>query len=434
MVGGAISRIWGLSWRAENMNDTVEYSTKILEYGGAGCAAILNRNALHEQLLGADYPLFANSAEEFSRQLLRAFQEPAVAEAAATALTKLARRHTFSQRVKEIQSWLPDTSKSKVRVLVAGHDLKFFTLLQDALEASGKFEFLVDAWAGHDKHDERKSLELLEQADIIFCEWCLGNLKWYSNNKKPHQRLVARFHAQERTLPYVAESNWDNIDHISYVSEFIRREGQEKFNFPEAKISVIPNLLDTSKFTPLRKTGDARYTLGMIGVSPSLKRLDRAIDLLEMLLKEDGRYCLRVKGRNPLDYDWLLKRNDELQYYKSIYERLNSNSQLRYKVVFDPPGDDVNDWLSLIGFIVSPSDFESFHMAVGEAMLTGSEPIIWDWDGAAEIWGAEFVVRDISEAKDRVLKSKQYAVTDLIGKLDKYSALNVSRCWEELLG
>ncbi len=429
----------GLSWRAESMNDTVEYSTKILEYGGAGCAAILNRNTLHEQLLGVDYPLFANSAEEFSNQLRRAFQEPAIAEAAAIALTGLARRHTFSQRVKEIQTWLqgvPDIKavNSKVRVLVAGHDLKFFALLQDALESTGKFEFLVDVWAGHDKHDERKSLELLERADVIFCEWCLGNLKWYSNNKKPHQRLVARFHAQERTLPYLAESNWENIDHISYVSEFIRKEGQSVFGFPDEKTSVIPNLLDKNKFTPLRKTGDALYTLGMIGVSPSLKRLDRAIDLLESLLKEDSRYCLRIKGRNPLGYDWLLKRDEELQYYKNIYHRINNNPQLQYKVIFDPSGDDVNDWLSMVGYIISASDFESFHMAVGEAMLTGSIPIIWDWQGAAEIWGEEFIVSSVEDAKNRVLSPNKYSEADLIKKLDRYGSMNVSRSWGQLLG
>lgn len=428
----------GLSWRAESMNDTVEYSTKILEYGGAGCAAILNRNALHEDLLGTDYPLFANSAEEFSRQLRRAFQEPAVAEAAASALTRLARRHTFSQRVKEIQTWLQGaaeirTANGKLRVLVAGHDLKFFTLLQDALESTGKFEFLVDVWAGHDKHDERKSLELLEQADIIFCEWCLGNLKWYSNNKKPHQRLVARFHAQERNLPYVAEANWDGIDHIAYVSKSIYKEGQKIFGFPEKKVSVVPNLLDENRFTALRKTGEARYTLGMIGVSPSLKRLDRAIDLLEILLREDSRYCLRVKGKNPLDYGWLLRRDFELSYYRSIYDRINKDSTLRYKVIFDPPGDDVNDWLSMVGYLLSPSDFESFHMAVGEAMLSGSIPIVWNWEGARDIWGAEFVVDTLSEAKEKVLNSSGYSAEYLRDKVVKYSAKNIARIWEGLL-
>lgn len=397
----------GLSWRHEGMNDTVEYSTKILEYGGAGCAAILNRNPLHEQLLGQDYPLFANSEADFSRQLARALREPQVAQQAADALKRLAERHTFSTRVGEIRQWLADAPKApepktKTRVLVAGHDLKFFTPLQKKLEATGQFEFLTDQWQGHDKHDEAKSRALLEQADVIFCEWCLGNLTWYSHHKRPHQRLVARFHLQERELPYVAEANWGNIDHISYVSEFIRREGQKAFGFPFEKTSVIPNLLDESKFTPKKKTGDARYTLGIIGVAPARKRLDRALDLLEALLEEDDRYCLRVKGKHPLDYGWLLKREDELAYYRNVFERINSNPKLRHKVIFDPPGDDVNDWFTMVGFILSPSDFESFHMAIGEGMLTGAQPIIWNWDGAAEIWGDKWVVQSLQDAKQAV--------------------------------
>lgn len=428
----------GLSWRHEGMNDTVEYSTKILEYGGAGCAAILNRNPLHEQLLGQDYPLFANSDAEFSRQLTRGLREPQVAQQAADALQRLAERHTFSTRVGEIRQWLKEAPKApvpkaKTRVLVAGHDLKFFTLLQKKLEATGQFEFLTDQWQGHNKHDEAKSLALLEQADVIFCEWCLGNLKWYSHHKQPHQRLVARFHLQERELPYVAEANWDNIDHISYVSEFIRREGQKAFGFPFEKTSVIPNLLDESKFTPKKKTGDARYTLGIIGVAPARKRLDRALDLLEALLEEDDRYCLRVKGKHPLDYGWLLKREDELAYYRNVFERINSNPKLRHKVIFDPPGDDVNDWFTMVGFILSPSDFESFHMAIGEGMLTGATPIIWDWDGAAEIWGERFVIKKLSEAFSAVTKA-----TPLGGKgfemLEKNSSKSVAESWGDIIG
>jgi hypothetical protein len=46
---------------------------------------------------------------------------------------------------------------------------------------------------------------------------------------------------QERELPYVAEANWDNIDHISYVSELIRREGQKAFGYPFEKTSAIPS-------------------------------------------------------------------------------------------------------------------------------------------------------------------------------------------------
>lgn len=428
----------GLSWRSESMNDTVEYSTKILEYGGAGCAAILNRNALHEQLIGADYPLFANSAEEFSHQLIRALKEPDVTQQAANALQQLAERHTFSTRVNEIQNWLaqvPDISKpaKKTRVLVAGHDLKFFTLLQSKLEASGQFEFLIDQWQGHNKHDEAQSRTLLEQADVIFCEWCLGNLKWYSHHKMPHQRLVARFHLQERELPYLSEANWSNIAHISYVSEFIRREGQKAFGFPYEKTSVISNLLDNDKFTPKKKTNEAQYTLGIIGVVPSRKRLDRALDLLEALLEEDSRYCLRVKGKNPLDYNWLLQREDELAYYQQVFKRINSSPKLRHKVIFDPPGDDVNEWFTMVGFILSPSDFESFHMAIGEGMLTGTIPIIWDWDGAAEIWSKDNVISSVKEAKDLIMLLKFEADTNISYISEVYPSDSIVSEWIEVI-
>ncbi|MGP9534329.1 MULTISPECIES: glycosyltransferase family protein [unclassified Halomonas] len=428
----------GLSWRHEGMNDTVEYSTKILEYGGAGCAAILNRNPLHEHLLGQDYPLFANSEAEFSCQLTRALNEPPVAQQAADALKRLAESHTFSTRVGEMRQWLAEAPKApepkaKIRVLVAGHDLKFFTLLQNKLEATGQFEFLTDQWQGHNKHDEAKSRALLEQADVIFCEWCLGNLKWYSHNKQPHQRLVARFHAQEARVPYMAEANWDAINHVSFVSKHTRRQALEVFEgFPIDKTSVIPNYLDDSKFTPKKKAGEARFTLGMVGVAPKSKRLDRAVDLLEALLEEDDRYCLRVKGKHPLSYGWLLKREDELAYYQDVFKRINSNPKLQHKVIFDPPGDDVNDWFTLVGFILSPSDHESFHMAVGEGMLTGATPIIWDWDGAAEIWGEKRVVNSVQQAQRAVMSGElnQEHTTALKSTL---SSQDISQCWQQVI-
>lgn len=428
----------GLSWRAESMNDTVEYSTKILEYGGAGCAAILNRNPLHEQLLGLDYPLFANTQEEFIQQLTRALIEPQIAQQAAAVLIQLAKKHTFSERIAEIRQWLADTPKpslpmSKTRVLVAGHDLKFFTLLQKKLEATGQFEFLIDQWRGHDSHNEAQSQALLELADVIFCEWCLGNLKWYSHHKKPHQRLVARFHAQEARVPYMSEAKWDAIDHVTFVSDHTRRKALDVFlDFPSGKTSVVPNLLDESKFTPKKKTGESRYTLGILGVTPKSKRLDRAIDLLESLLKEDERYCLRVKGKHPLDYKWLLNREEELTYYQEIFHRINSNPTLRHNVIFDPPGDDVNEWFSMIGFILSPSDFESFHLAIGEGIMTGTTPIIWDWEGAAEIWGKQWVVHSCEQAKEIVLKGP-IELTTLKCSLKKLCAADVIHKWHILI-
>ena len=253
-------------------------------------------------------------------------------------------------------------NRLKKKILVAGHDLKFFGFLKKKLEETGQYTFLIDKWQGHNKHDVRQSKKLLKQADIIFCEWCLGNIKWYSHNKMDHQQLVARFHLQEKDLPYLGEANLDQIDHISYVSDHIKLAGTAVVPVPESKTSVIANLMDDQKFTPRKKMGDARYTLGIIGITPARKRVDLAIDTLELLLEQDNRYQLRIKGGHPFDYPWLMNRTDELRYYQKIMERINSSENLRYKVIFDAPGDDVNQWLTLIGFILSPSDFESFHL------------------------------------------------------------------------
>ena len=428
----------GLSWRSEAMNDTVEYSTKILEYGSAGCAAILNRNSLHERLLGDDYPLYANTPIEFREQLARALEDAGIATQAAEALGRLAARHSFSARVAEIRLWMADTLRTrsrntKMRVLVAGHDLKFFHLLRNRLEATGNFEFLIDQWQGHNRHDEAKSRALLEQTDVIFCEWCLGNLEWYSRNKRPHQRLVARFHAQELRTPYINAANLAAVEHLSFVSEHTRKQALARFqNLPIERTSVIPNFLDDAKFTPRKKMGDARHTLGIVGVAPMMKRLDRGVDLLEMLLLEDDRYCLRVKGKNPLDYDWLLRRDDELAYYRALFERINSNSQLRHRVIFDPPGDDVNDWFRMVGFILSPSDHESFHMAIGEGMLTGAIPVIWNWEGAADIWGSQWIVNSINEAKKVVMSCGRGS--HLNGLLDSdLNPRNIENRWRQIL-
>jgi|WetSurMetagenome_2_1015567.scaffolds.fasta_scaffold00497_17 glycosyltransferase involved in cell wall biosynthesis len=435
----------GLSWRSESMNVTLEYSTKILEYGAAGCAVVLNRNPLHESLFGIDYPLFANSEGEFVDQIVRALEDESTAQQAADRMREAAGAHTFSKRVASLKQWLSETPVAdhhrrnyRTTVLVAGHDLKFFELLQRRLEASGQYDFLIDHWQGYHRHNEMKSRELLEKADVIFCEWGLGNLKWYSHNKRSDQLLVARMHLRELQLPYLAESDQDRIDHISFVSAHIRNEALNKMSFPAHRTSVIANLLDEQKFIPGPKMDEARYTLGIIGISPLRKRIDRALDVLELLLEKDSRYTLRVKGQHPLDDPWIRSRAGEVEYYSKVFERINSSEKLRYRVIFDPPGDDINIWLSLVGFILSSSDFESFHMPVGEAMLTGCVPIVWNWEGAADIWPKESIVDDAYAAADSILsfnesggelpfpQSREYV-------LQRYDSCIIAGQWDKIL-
>jgi glycosyltransferase involved in cell wall biosynthesis len=399
----------GLSWRAPSLNKSLEYSTKLLEYGAAGCAAILNRTEIHTDLLGVDYPLFADTQDEYLDALQASLSDSEIAQDSADRLTEAAKRHVLSDRVETLGAWLRDIppaksstnriSRRKTKVLVAGHDLKFFLSLQAELEKTGSFEFLIDHWVGHSQHDEDKSRSLLSHADVIFCEWCLGNLKWYSENKLPHQKLIARFHAQEARLTYFADSCIKAIDHVIFVSSHTRAHAIEVFEkVASVPFSIIPNYIDVAKFQGIPKLGNCKYVLGQIGITPKLKRFDRSVRLLEKLLDIDDRYTLRIKGQNPFDYAWLVNRHDERKYYEEMFQHINMSDKLRHKVVFDPPGDDVPAWLSMVGFLLSPSDTESFHMAVGEAIAAGSKPLVWNWEGAEEIWKEASIVASVEQA------------------------------------
>lgn len=276
------------------------------------------------------------------------------------------------------------STSRKIRVGVSGHDLKFWYPLQKALEATGRYEFREDVWSGHDTHDEACSRALLEWADVLVAEWALANAVYYSRHKRPHQRLIVRLHLQERGTPYPADIDYANVEGVVFVGEHILRECVEKFSIPRDICTVLGNFVDVARYN-LPKFGGAEYTLGIIGTAPARKRLDLALDTLARLARLDDRYCLRVKGASPASIPWLWARAAEREYYQEVYSRINSGP-LRHRVIFDPPGHDVHHWLQMVGSILSPSDFESFHMAVSEGAASGAIPVLWSWEGAGEIY------------------------------------------------
>jgi glycosyltransferase involved in cell wall biosynthesis len=77
-----------------------ELATKVLEYGAAGCAVVLNRTLLYEELLGADYPLFATDPGEILAVLKQIAKNSDLRYEAADRCTEAARQYTF-ERVAE---------------------------------------------------------------------------------------------------------------------------------------------------------------------------------------------------------------------------------------------------------------------------------------------------------------------------------------------
>lgn len=400
---------FGLSWRDESLDTSLELSTKVLEYAAAGAPPILNRTPAHEQLFGEDYPLFIeednpeavidtlesvhNRFAELQQRAQRAAKKFSVSSSA------IRIKELFDRTYKE-NKFSPE---DPTRVLLAGHDLKFVGELTDSFSTSPNISLDYDEWHTLHSHDLEQSLSKLEKADIVFCEWAGKNAVWYSKNKRASQKLFVRLHGFEARANWLIDIEVDQVDAIIVVSEHMKQRILARTDWPASKIHVIPNSIDSFDLNR-EKVTDHEYRIGLVGIVPFLKRPDRALEFFKYLLQWDNRYTLHIRGRFPWEYSHIWKKATSQEQYLDFFQTIGSDPKLYQRIIFEPFGADMASWYRKIGYILSPSDDESFHLAPAEAMVSGTAPIIWDREGAEEVFGSEFVVQDSREAAERVIQ------------------------------
>lgn len=407
------------SWRNPSFDDNVELSTKILEYAALGIPVLMNPSVIQRRVFGVDYPAYVSTEEEFIDRFLALTASPALYERVAGALQATAAEFTFEstrQRLmpllrnnappEELPSAIPrnnsHASKLKatrtrpIRVLFNGHDLKFLRNIIQVFSHNQAYEVRIDEWKGHETSDQNHSEAVLRWADVIFCEWCLGNAKWYSQRKRPEQRLFIRLHHQEMGLPYRYELEWNNVDALIFTNfPHYNRFRREQ---PEHADKALPIFCDVDcDVLDQDKLPWAEFNLGLVGINPMRKRPDMAFDILKKLRQSDSRYTLFFKTRMPWDYKWLWDRPQEREYFHRFFETIDSGP-LRNAVVFDTHGDDMPLWYSKVGFLLSTSDHEGSHQAVAEGMAAGCIPIIRNWDGATPLYPPRFTYSSVDEA------------------------------------
>lgn len=290
----------------------------------------------------------------------------------------------------------------KKRILFNGHDFKFLKPVIEHFKTHPEYEVSIDEHKGHMITDPKKSKALLEKADLIFCEWALGNAEWYSANKKSGQRLIIRLHRQEINLDYLHRINWNNVDIIIFIAPLLLSTFLERFSSIEKKTRLIYNPIECNTFDKPKLFG-YEYNLGFIGISPGLKAPHLAFEILEGMKQTDKRYNLYYKGKQPWEYDWLWCHDSERDYYQKFFHTVKTSKHAN-SVVFDAHGNDIPDWLTKIGFLLSTSDLEGSHQAVAEAMAAGTIPIIRNWAGAALIYPPKYVFSSVEQAIDLVQK------------------------------
>ncbi len=399
----------GLSWRNDQLDESLELSTKLLEYGQLGLPVVLNRTPMHEALLGPDYPMFADETDVVD-VLDAALRDESLRQAAAQRCAATVEAYTLARAADRTRAVLSEAfpvvpelagRRRPLRVLVASHDLKFFTRLQDYLSALPGVELKVDLWPALNEHDERQSQRLNRWADVVICEWLGPNAAWYSTHKRPGQRLIVRLHRFEIYRRYPAAVKIDAVDQVVCVSPHYAALTTARTGWPAAKVVVIPNWVDMTQLDRPKLT-DSEYTLGFIGMAPmARKRLNLALDVLADLRGRDPRFQLAIKTKMTWEYPWIWAEPVERELTSEALRRIQHDPALRGAVVFDRFGPDIGNFLRRVGFVLSTSDDESFHLSPAEGMASGAVPAILNWPGSETIYRSRWLhesVEDMAES------------------------------------
>jgi glycosyltransferase involved in cell wall biosynthesis len=384
--------IW--CWRPDRLeHKTLELSTKLVEMVAQEKACICNKSDTNLELLGNDYPYFVNNMSELEQLLINLEEKKYdLSELAA----KIYNKHSYNAIHDKISPYI-NSSPPKTEKLITfnGHDFKFIDSYISRLKSQG-YNVLIDNWEWGTFANEKISKSIVNDAALLFCEWGLANAVWYSKNKRDDQKLYIRCHLQEineRARKFGHQINIENVDLIIFVSKYVRDEAVKIFNWNVEKTQIIPNYILDDEYNVNCRTSSNSIRLGMVGIIPQRKRFDRALNLLESLNEKNPVHELFIKGPRPEELDFMhgASRLQELNYYKEQYKRIDESPNLKDKVIFEGWGNDVPVWYKRIDYILSPSDFESFHYALADGVLSGCKPVIWDWNEANEIYSPEFV-------------------------------------------
>lgn len=319
----------------------------------------------------------------------------------------------YNERLKKLvrlineNKYLDFIQDIKPRLLIAGHDLKFIKIAVPYLEKY--YQVKLDEWTGHDSHDLEKSKELLKWAEIIFCEWLLGNAVWYSKNKKPTQKLIIRMHRFEITRDFGDKVDQSKVDRYFTVSVYIYEEFIRRFGFERQKMRLIPNLLEVDNYL-ISDNKNKVYNLAMIGILPSRKGFLKALKLLKSLLEHDLNYSLSVFGKLPNELSWVKNNPIEKQYFDNCEQYILENNIHNH--VHMKGWVDVRNELKDIGFVLSMSETgelpESFHIAPADGFASGGQGVLLHWAGVEYIYPEDFIFDSVEDMKQYILMNANY--------------------------
>ena len=295
--------------------------------------------------------------------------------------------------------------ESKRRMLINGYDLKFILPLVKYLKKD--YVVQIDEWTGHNAHDMKKSKEFAEWADIIWCEWLLGNAVYYTKVKNKNQNLVIRAHRFEITREFGYQVAWDKVDAVFTVSYYWYEKFSKVFQIPREKMRLLSNYVE-DKIYQNQKTEDVRYHIGMIGILPKRKGFLRGLEILKRLVSINPKFQFYVMGKTMEEVSWI-KNNPEEKEYFDLCEQYIKENQLQEHIIYGGYVERVCLYDS-IGYVLSLSDNEvpeSFHLALVEGGCSNSIGLMLRWFGAEYIYPQDIIFDSLDDIVEEIRKASE---------------------------
>lgn len=402
----------GLSWRHPHLDSSPEVSTKMLEYAALGVAPVLNRSAMHERLLGRDYPLFVDT-QDVLVPLRRAAKEKQTLHHARNTARRMAEQFSMSSSTVRFENYFVRSEDhhgkslssapfyDAKRVFVVGQDLSACSALIEILRQRSDIDLVVQSVLDINPDALRSMKVALDAAEIVVSEGVGSIAKALSRSLRPDQKLLIKV----RECEYIDSSEQLDIENVSgliFDSDFHRHKVLHLLGWPEHKTTVMHDMLDEVDL--LRpKLPNTEFQLGMVGYTPAEAGLDRALSLLKRLIQEDDRYILRLRGEGPWNNAEVWDDSVQQETYRQLFAALATEPELKQHIVFEPPGLDIGSWFRKVGWVLGPSNTSAFEMAPFQGMMTGAIPVIWNRPGVNEIYSEEFVHQGTDEAASYIL-------------------------------
>lgn len=241
--------------------------------------------------------------------------------------------------------------------------------------------------------------------DAVFVDWADKGAVLASMLTPPGTRLIIRFHGVDSLGLWQMLVDWGRVTDVVFVSEHLRRSVERILGdkIAHVRAHVIPNGLDVERFGG-SSTPEARRTLGMVGWAQRVKDPLWTLDVLAELRAQDPAWKLRLIGNDFQP----TSRKSEREYTEAFRTRA-LQPDLVEAIEYVGFTTDLPSHVADIGFAISSSLRESFHIGAVEMVAAQAVPVIRNWpvyrdlDGATGLFPSDWVVDTPAEAAQRIL-------------------------------